>query len=456
MDRITTGVFAAISVLAVAACAGATSAPGKVEGGVDIQIDATVDTLDNGMKVILLEDHSVPVISYWTFFRVGSRNEVGGITGISHFMEHMMFNGAEKYGPKEFDRILEANGGYSNAFTSNDMTAYYEDISSDGLELVVDLDTDRMKSLALDPKYLESEMGVVMEERRLSIDNSIRGALYEEIQALSYKAHPYQWPVLGWMSDLEGIDREDCVNYFRTYYAPNNAILIVAGDFDTGQALALIRENYGPIPAQPPPAPVRTREPEQLGERRAKVHKVAELPEVRIAYHGPDTGSEDIFALDVLQEILASGKSSRLHRRLVRESEAALSVYASFGWGVDPDLLMFGAKMRPGHTALEAEEAVYAELDDIKENGVTGEELSRAKNKLEADFVRSMQTVNGKASKIGRYEIMFGDFRVIEQVPGRYRSVTSEEVKEVAGRYFSERNRNVVTLVPEEDEGRAE
>ena len=420
---------------------------------VKIELDVAVETLANGLKVILLEDHSVPVISYQTFFRVGSRNEVAGITGISHFMEHMMFNGAEKYGPKEFDGILESNGGYSNAFTSNDMTAYYEDISSDGLALVVDLDTDRMRSLALDQKYLESEMGVVMEERRLSIDNSVGGQMWEELSALAFKAHPYQWPVLGWMSDLEGINREDCVKYFRTYYAPNNAILIVAGDFDAKEALELIHKNYDSIPAQAPPAPVRTREPEQLGERRAMVHKVAELPEILVGYHGPSVSEEDLFPLAVLESILTSGESSRLYKTLVRDAEAALYAYANFGWGIDPDLLVFGVKMRPGREPREGEEAIYSILASIAAEGVTAAELEKAGNALEADFVRSMQTVNGKASKIGRYEVLFGDYTIIERVPGRYRAVTNDDIRRVAGKYFSEKNRNVVTLVPEKSEG---
>ncbi|MCK4549658.1 MAG: insulinase family protein [Candidatus Krumholzibacteria bacterium] len=416
---------------------------------IEVAIEATVETLDNGLKVILVEDHSVPVISYQTFFRVGARNERAGITGISHFMEHMMFNGADKYGPKEFDAVLEANGGYSNAFTSNDMTAYYEDISSDGLELCVDLDSDRIKSLTLDPKFIASEMNVVKEERRLRIDNSVRGQMREDLDAIAFKAHPYKWPVIGWMSDLDAIDRDDCVEYFKTYYAPNNAILIVAGDFDTKKAMKLIHQYYDDIPAQEPPKPVRTVEPEQMGERRGVVRKRAELPAVMIAYHTPDIKSEDIYTLDVLQQILTGGKSSRLHRRLVRETEAAMSVRASFPWRIDPYLFEFNIKMKPGHETLEAEEAVYAELIDIIENGVREEELARAKNVLEADFVRSMQTVNGRATKIGRYEILFGDYREIMNVPGRYRAVTDEQVRAAAQKYFASRNRTVVTLVPE-------
>lgn len=414
-----------------------------------ISLDVTETTLENGLKVILLEDHSVPVISYQTYFHVGSRNERPGITGISHFMEHMMFNGAEKYGPKEFDKILEANGGYSNAFTSNDMTAYYEDFASDVLELIVDLDTDRMRSLALDEKYLVSEMDVVKEERRLRIDNSVGGQMREELSALAFKAHPYQWPVIGWMSDLEKIDRNDCVEYFKTYYAPNNAILIVAGDFNSKKALELIHKYYDDIPAQEPPQPVRTVEPEQLGERRADVKKKAELAEIMIGYHAPPVSSEDIYALDVLAEILTGGNSSRLHRKLVRELELAIYVYGYFSWRVDPGLFVFGVKMKPGHDTVEGEEAIYEALETIAEKGVTDAELEKAKNILEADFVKSMQTVNGKAGKIGRYEILFGDYNEILNVLERYRAVTSDDVKKVAGKYFVPEKRNVVTLIPE-------
>ena len=445
MRRIMPAAFLAVLLLVLSAGA----APAFAGEKISVAIDATVETLDNGLKVILVEDHSVPVISYQTFFRVGARNERAGITGISHFMEHMMFNGADKYGPKEFDAVLEANGGYSNAFTSDDMTAYYEDISSDGLELCVDLDSDRIQSLTLDPKFIESEMNVVKEERRLRIDNSVRGQMWEDLDALAFKAHPYKWPVIGWMSDLEAIGRDDCISYFKTYYAPNNAILIVAGDFDTKKAMKLIHKYYDDIPAQTPPAAVRTVEPEQMGERRGEVIKKAELPAVYIAYHTPGIKSDDIYTLDVLQQILTGGESSRLYRRLVRESQVAMSVTASFPWRLDPYLFEFNVKMKPGYETLEAEEVIYAELLDIIENGVLEEELARAKNVLEADFVRSMQTVNGRASKIGRYEILFGDYTEIMNVPGRYRAVTDEQVREAAGKYFAQKNRTVVTLVPE-------
>jgi len=413
------------------------------------KLAATVETLKNGLKVILMEDHSVPVISRWTFYRVGSENERPGITGISHFMEHMMFNGAGTYGPKEFDRILESNGGYSNAFTSEDMTGYYEDFASNVLELCIDLDSDRMKSLALDPKYVVSEMDVVKEERRMRTDNSVEGAMYEELGALAYKAHPYGWPVIGWMSDLEKITRDDAVKYYKTYYAPNNAILIIVGDFDTKKAIELVHKYYDDIPAQTPPGPVRTVEPEQLGERRAELHKAAEMPAVLIGYHIPDVKSNDIYALDVLQYVLSEGESSRLYRKLVRDLGIAVYAGANASWNIAPALFTVDVKAKPDKTAAECETAVYGILADIAANGITPAELAKAKNQVAANFYRSMQTVNGKARKIGTYEIYFGDFNEILKVRDRYQAVTADDVKRVAGKYFAPKNRSVVTLVPE-------
>jgi zinc protease len=437
--------FCAADVIFLLACNTLEAGPGEL----GISLHATLDSLENGLKVILLEDHSIPVISYQTFFRVGSRNEVAGITGISHFMEHMMFNGAGRYGPGEFDRILETNGGTSNAYTSKDMTAYYEDIASSGLELVIDLDSDRMASLALAPEYLSSEMGVVMEERRLSIDNSVEGRMYEEMMALAYKAHPYRWPVLGWMSDLKGICREDCLNYYRSYYAPNNAVVVVAGDFDTEEALQLIRSYYDTIPDQQVPCTLRTVEPEQMGERRAEVIMPARLSKLMIGYHGPSVSSKDIYPMTVLEQVLGEGESSRLHKLLVRELEIATSVYVYFPWRIDPGMFIVRIEMKPGCSTLRAESVVYGAIDSLITDGVSESELIRAKNVLRANLVRGLRTVNSRAGRAGRYEILFGDYLELSNVVDRYYEVSSKDVREVAEKYLHRKNRNVVTLIPE-------
>ncbi len=420
---------------------------GEKDPGIS-RLPATVETLANGLKVILVEDHSVPVVSRWTFYRTGARNERPGITGISHYIEHMMFNGAQKYGPKEFDRILESNGGYSNAFTSEDMTAYYEDFASGVLELSIDLDSDRMRSLAFDPALVVSELGVVREERRLSVDNNVDGLMEEELAALAYKAHPYGWGVIGWMSDLERITREDAVAYWKMHYAPNNAVLVIVGDFDTGKALELVRKYYGDIPSQEAPPPVRTVEPEQAGERRAELCRPAEMPALMIGYHIPDVKSPDIYPLDVLEVVLSDGESSRLYKKLVREMQIAAWVQSRSQWMIDPGLFVFHVKLKPAEATADAEKAIYDELDAIAANGIPPKELEKAKNKILTNFYRSMQTVNGKARKIGQYELLFGNFEKIYEVQERYKAVTIEDVRAVVEKYFKPTNRNVVTLIP--------
>jgi predicted Zn-dependent peptidase len=441
------------AALVAAALAGAFPAAAAKKAGPAgprlAKFPATVETLANGLKVILIEDHSVPVVSRWTFYRVGARNERPGITGISHYIEHMMFNGAEKYGPKEFDRILESNGGYSNAYTSEDMTAYYEDFASDILELCIDLDSDRMRSLAFDPKFVVSEMGVVREERRLSVDNSIDGVMWEELSALAYKAHPYGWGVIGWDSDLAAITRDDAVTYWKSYYSPNNAVLVIVGDFETKRALELVRTYYGDIPAQPPVPPVRTVEPEQWGERRGELRRSAEMPALLVGYHIPNVKSHDIYALDVLQIVLSGGESSRLYKKLVRDLGIAVYAQANAEWKIDPGLFTFDVKLKPGMDPAAGERALYDELDAIAAGGITAAELEKAKNRVLSSFYNGIQTVNGKANRIGRYELLFGDFNEIYKVQDRYQAVTVEDVKRVAGEYFKKTNRNVMTLIPE-------
>src|SRR5919199_5749176 len=223
----------------------------------------------NGLQIRLLQDRSLPVATLYSFFRVGSRNERPGITGISHLFEHMMFNGSKKYGPKEFDRRLESAGGTSNAYTSNDLTAYYEDFASEALPLVLDLEADRMASLTIDDASLAREREVVKEERRFRADNDLDGMMDEALSALSFLAHPYRWPVIGWMADIESIGRHDCEHYFRTYYAPNNCTLVLVGDFDPEGALKRIEQLYGGIRRGDALPPVPGGEPPQKGERRA-------------------------------------------------------------------------------------------------------------------------------------------------------------------------------------------
>jgi predicted Zn-dependent peptidase len=405
--------------------------------------------LPNGLTVLLHEDHSVPTVTLWQWYKVGSRNERPGITGISHYFEHMMFNGSRKVAPKEYDRILESAGGFSNAFTDRDMTAYYEDISSDRLDVLLDLDSDRMTELSLLPEQLKSEIEVVKEERRLRVDNDIAGMLDEQLYATAFNASPYRWPVVGWMGDLERMQRQELVDYFRTYYAPNNCILILTGDFESKDALARITRYFGPIPSQKPPDPPVDSEPEQKGERRARVHYPAQNVSITTAYKAPSVKSPDMYVLDVISSILADGESSRLHQALVYQQQIALGASTSFQTRLDPTLFEFFVEMKPGKTAAEGEKAVDLVLEKFIKEGPTPRELQKAKNLLEASFIKGLKTNNGVGQQLGYFEHIFGDYRAMFKTLDRYRAVTAEDCRRVAKQYFDPMKRTVVELVPE-------
>ena len=448
--------IAAVALLAIAAAVvltpGRSGAAASDAAMTPEQLKVERHTLPNGLVVLTHEDHSVPTVTFWQWYRVGSRNESPGITGISHFFEHMMFNGSKQVPPKDYDRILESNGGYSNAFTDRDMTAYYEDVASDRLDKVLFLDSDRMAALSLLPEQLKSEIEVVKEERRLRTDNDIAGMIDEQLYATAFVAAPYRWPVVGWMGDLNRIQRSEMVNYFRTYYAPNNCILALTGDFDTRAALAQIQAAFGKIPAQKPPIPPINSEPEQRGERRAQVHYPAQNVSFEFGYKAPGVKSPDIYVLDVLSSILSDGESSRLHQALVYEKQIALSANTSFQTRLDPALFEVFIEMKPGKTALEGEQAVDEVLQRMVAEGPTARELDKAKNLLEAHFVRQLQTNNGVGQTLGYYEHVFGDYRRMFETVPTYRAVSAADCKRVAKQVFDARHRTVVELVPETEE----
>lgn len=445
------GLALALAVAATpAAAAPAAAAPaGPALSPATLKVER--HTLKNGMVVLTHEDHSVPACTFWQWYKVGSRDERPGITGISHYFEHMMFNGSKNVPPKEYDKILESNGGYSNAFTDRDMTAYYEDIASDRLDVVFRLDADRMAALSLLPEQLKSEIEVVKEERRLRTDNDISGMLDEQLYAGAFLASPYRWPVVGWMGDLNRIAREEMTEYFRIHYAPNNCILVLTGDFDTKTALAQIERYFGAIPAQTPPTAPIDSEPEQKGERRAAVHYPAETVSFQVGYKAPGVQSDDIYVLDVLSSILADGESSRLHQALVYRQQIALGASSFFRTRLDPTLFEFYVEMKPGKTAAEGETALDAVIDTLAKSGPSERELQKAKNLLEAGFVKSLKTNNGVGEQLGFYEHIFGDYNAIFRTIDRYRAVTVEDCRRVAQKYFLPRQRTVVVLVPESE-----
>jgi predicted Zn-dependent peptidase len=421
----------------------------------EIRLNVVPYKLDNGLRILALEDHAVPSISFYTFFRAGSRDERPGRTGIAHLFEHMMFNGAKKYGPGEFDRALESRGGFSNAFTTHDFTAYHESFPSEVLDLVVDLEADRMAALQIGEEGLKSEREVVKEERRLKIDNDVEGALLELLGGTAYLAHPYGWLPIGWMADLDAITVEDCREFFRRFYAPNNATIVLVGDFKPDRAIALIGKAYGAIPAQEPAArPVRN-EPPQQGERRAVLRRPAELPAVALAYHVPPTDSLELFPLDLLEIILGDGDSSRLRRVLIHEKELASRLWVANDWRVDPSLFVVYAEARPGVAIADLEAALIAEVERPARQEVAEGELRKAKNIRTTDQVRALKTNDGKAEQIGLYEMYFGRHDRLFTALRVYEAVTKGDILTVASRYLHADNRTVVVVEPAAPSGGA-
>jgi zinc protease len=409
-------------------------------------------TLTNGMKVLVHQDPSIPNAAVYFFYRVGSRNERPGTTGLSHFFEHMMFNGARKYGPKQFDRVMEGAGGANNAFTDYDITAYQDWCPVTALPLIFDLESDRIAHLAFDPKMVESERGVVASERRVG-DGDNPTLLSEQLWAAAFTAHPYQWPVIGWMVDIEHWSMTDLKHHFDIGYSPANAVLVVSGAAKADDVIRLAQQNLEPIPARPCPLPVTTREPEQQGERRVQLVKLAQLPLLMVGYHVPESAHADFHPLRALQQILVFGRSSRLYRRLIDQDQLAIEVRADMSLALDPTLFVITVQARQDANTLAIEKALDAELGRIQRDGVSDSELQKARNILLAEFYHQTSTIDGKSRALGAYEVYFGDYRKLFSTADDLGRINGGDLKRVAQKYFVPKNRTVATLVPEKPDG---
>jgi len=408
-------------------------------------------TLNNGMKFIVLESHSIPNATMYTFWKVGSRNEAPGITGLSHFFEHMMFNGAKKFGPKMFDRTMEANGGSNNAFTNSDVTVYQDWFPASSLETIFTLESDRVASLTIDPKMVESERGVVLSERSTNLENSNIMALINEVNSVAFTAHTYALPVIGHESDIKAWTQADLERYFRTYYAPNNAVAVVVGDVKAEQVKQLATKYFGSIPKRALPPPVRTVEPPQTGERRLFITKEsATSVNLAVAYKVPAIHHADYYALDVLQAVLAGGKTSRLYQALV-DTQLATQVSADSLDGFDPGLLYLTAVAAGGVDAARLEKALLAEVDKLVKEGVTAEELQKVKNQKLVNLYREQETINGKALQLGNYEVFFGSYKQMFDAPAAYQKLTPADIQAVAAKYLTKSQRTVGVLAAKED-----
>jgi zinc protease len=408
-------------------------------------------TLDNGMKIMVLEDSSIPNANMYLFWKVGSRNEVPGITGISHFFEHMMFNGSKKFGPKMFDRTMEAAGGANNAYTTEDMTVYTDWFPANAIETMFDLEADRIANLDINPEMVESERGVVQSERTTGLENSNWRTIQEALKGVAFSAHPYSWSVIGYESDIAAWTLEDLQQYHKTYYAPNNAVVVIAGDVKLAEVKRLANKYFAPIPAQAPPKAVRTIEPLQQGKRRVFVKKESvSTPNVMLAYHIPATSHADYYALDLLSSILSQGNSSRFYQGLV-DKQLATSADTYMPMSFDPNLFYILGVANTGVEASTLELALLEQINLIATQGVTAGELEKVKNIKLINFYRDMETINGKANTLGTYEMYFGSFEKLFDAPERYNTVTPEDIKRVAQTYLIRANRTVGVLAATEE-----
>ncbi|MBI4529283.1 MAG: insulinase family protein [Deltaproteobacteria bacterium] len=404
--------------------------------------------LENGLKVLLLERHTSPVVTLQVWYRVGSRNEEDGKSGLSHFLEHMMFKGTQKFGPEEYSRIIAKNGGRSNAFTTNDVTVYFATMSREKIGIAIELEADRMANAVLDGKYFEPEKKVIMEERRLRTEDSPTAALGEVAGAVAYMVHPYRRPVIGWMKDIENLTEEDLRRYYQMYYSPNNAFIVAVGDFSTQEMLARIKESFGKVSRRPGPPEVRAQEPPQRGERRVVLKKEAELPFIAVYYHAPNIRDADGYALDLLAVILAGGRSSRLYRELVYEKHMAHGVDADYGGlSIDPTVFTITLQVMPEREPAEVERMMDGLLASLRKEPVGDRELEKAKNQVAAGFVFAQDSAFGQAMRIGRYEAV-ADWRLLEKYLDGIRNVTAADILRVAQKYLDPDHRTVGTLIP--------
>lgn len=401
--------------------------------------------LPNGLRVLTKEVHAAPVVSVQVWYRVGSRNEHTGITGYSHLLEHMMFKGTKLYKKGELTRLVRAKGGIDNAGTWTDYTQYWELLSSEHLEFAIKAEADRMVNSLIDPKELKAEMVVVRSELE-GRESSPDVLLWDAVSAAAFDAHPYQWPIIGWRSDVEAVNRDILFNHYKSYYHPNNATLVLIGDFDTEQALALAKKYFGALHAGPKPPTVKTVEPPQHGEKRVKIERQGNAERVLIGYHMPAISSPDTFPLIVLDQILSGGRSSRMYQALV-QGELAVSTYSSLSPRTDPSLFYLQATGRGGVTAVRLEKSLLDEAEKAKTTLVTDEELTRAKNQIEADFIFSKDSVSDQGELLGYYATV-ADWKLIDQYIPKIKAVTAADVQSVAKKYLVESNRTVGWFVP--------
>jgi len=415
------------------------------------EIEIVPYRLDNGLKLFVLPDTRVPMVSLQLHYHVGSRHELQGITGISHLFEHLMFRGTETLGPEEFSRILQAKGGEINAFTTRDHTSYFENLPGEHLELGLQLEADRLANLQLNEENFQTERQVVISERKLRSVDSPFGLVLEQLFAAAFTQHPYQWPVIGWDQDLKRLSLRECLTYYQTYYHPGNLTVVIAGDAQPDAARDLVDRYLGKLPSPGAPRPLKVQEPPQRGERRAVLKKVAQVEALFAGFHIVGLDHPDIYPLSLLAIILSGGKSSRFYQEFVRpgravemEAEIAPPPWTS----EDPDVMVMTIIAAPGQPLPRLEEDLWAALDRLQKDGVQPQELARAKKLLRAQAARGLAQNFFRGLLVGLFHLKTGDAGRVNQLLQLYEAVTLEDLQRVARQYLREDNRTAVTLKP--------
>jgi len=439
--RLAAGVLTAAALFAVDPTAGAAVRPPR--------LNYTMTTLANGLQVVFLEDHSTPIVHAEIWYHVGSKNERPGRTGFAHLFEHMMFKGSKNVEPEGHPSWISSVGGQSNAYTNEDATVFWQTFPAQYLPLVLWLEADRMASLRIEERVFQTEREVVKEERRMRVENQPYGRLNEIVYDQAFSVHPYKHPTIGSMKDLEAASIADVRDFFRTYYVPNNATLVLVGDFDTKEAGALVEQYLGRIPQSARPVPRDIpREPPQTRERRVQLEESWPLPVVVVAYHITFDGNPDSYPLHIASKVLSDGESSRIYRKLVYEKQLALAAFGGGNIIEDPNLFFAVAIVQPGQKPEDAIDALIGELDRLRNEPISAAELQQAKNQWTRDYILSRESNKEKASHLGHAVVIHNDVKTADGEFDIFMNTTATDVQRVAQTYFKPENRLVLTIMP--------
>jgi zinc protease len=435
-------------VAALLAAPVALGAKGGAKPAVTPKLDIKSWKLANGLEVLFLADHKAPVATVQVFYHVGSKDEHPGIRGVAHMFEHMMFKGSDHVPPEQHARLLKEVGGQTNAFTTEDLTAYHDTVPPAYVGFAMQLEAERMRHLKLLPETVDAERKVVEEEKRLRVDNNPIGRAIERFRALAFTKHPYNWTAIGTIEDLEKATPADCQAFYDAYYQPNDATLIVVGDIAEAEVRKLADEHFGAIPAGPPPPRNKVEEPTQTAARKETLALEVQLPVMVAGYHVPRAADPDLPALEVLATLLSAGESSRLHQRLVRKDRIAVAAGGLVQVLEDSGLFLAYAAYLPTRDPAKVSGAIHDEIARVRDAPVTAAELDKAKNQLAAGFIFGLQTVDGVATQLGQYQYVHGDWREFAKGAARYMAVTAADVTRVARKYLVETNLTELALQP--------